>query len=373
MNETMGQIIRRLRKERDLTQEELAELLNVSNQAVSKWERDESMPDISQVVPLANVFGVTTDVLFGMSGTDGSEEACRIVREANELELQEYGNTASFLAAYEMLVDEIRKHPTNLILLNNCVGKALSLCLPENGSMYIPERADEIAAETERQAKRILMFSNNASDVMRAHQILVYLYSSRGEFDKAEAEADCFPERVDFTYHSHHARVAEMQKDWDRMIRHLRQDIHWALQTLEDAIVQMGKAYFSKGLYVESIETYECWFRIIHTVCDGKFPPYHDFDSGDCYLLLAEAYLALGDTDKAMENVENSVHYWLGTRSCTPSSSGRCSRILIDDWWYGCPDDVLKVKLTGKLESPTLDPLRDCERFRALIEEVSSL
>lgn len=66
MNENMGQIIRRLRKERNLTQEELAEQLNITSQAVSKWESGASLPDFSQIVPLANLFGVPTDVLFGI-------------------------------------------------------------------------------------------------------------------------------------------------------------------------------------------------------------------------------------------------------------------------------------------------------------------
>ena len=57
MTESIGKTIRRLRKERGLTQEELAERLNVTSQAVSKWESESGMPDISQIVPLASVFG----------------------------------------------------------------------------------------------------------------------------------------------------------------------------------------------------------------------------------------------------------------------------------------------------------------------------
>ena len=40
-------------------------------------------------------------------------------------------------------------------------------------------------------------------------------------------------------------------------------------------------------------------------------PPYHDFDSGDCYLLLAQAYLAIGKSDKAMDSVESSIMYYM--------------------------------------------------------------
>ncbi len=82
MKETIGQIIRRLRKERNLTQEELAEQLGVTFQTVSKWENDTGMPDISQVAPIANVFGVTTDALFGMNSTDASQTQ-RLLNAAN--------------------------------------------------------------------------------------------------------------------------------------------------------------------------------------------------------------------------------------------------------------------------------------------------
>jgi transcriptional regulator with XRE-family HTH domain len=70
----MGPIIKRLRLERHFTQEELARLLEVTPQAVSKWEVGGGMPDISQVIPLAIVFGVSTDVLFGLSEVNDAEE-----------------------------------------------------------------------------------------------------------------------------------------------------------------------------------------------------------------------------------------------------------------------------------------------------------
>lgn len=63
---TFGQIIKQLRHDRNMTQENLAELLSISPQAVSRWETDIAMPDISLLPPLANLFNVTTDYLLGM-------------------------------------------------------------------------------------------------------------------------------------------------------------------------------------------------------------------------------------------------------------------------------------------------------------------
>lgn len=60
----IGAYISRLRKERDMTQAELAERLNISHQAVSKWERGESLPDIGTIPAVAALFGLTVDELL---------------------------------------------------------------------------------------------------------------------------------------------------------------------------------------------------------------------------------------------------------------------------------------------------------------------
>ena len=61
----MGAIISKYRKEKGLTQEGLAKLLNVTNQSVSKWESDQCCPDIGLLPQLADLFGISLDALFG--------------------------------------------------------------------------------------------------------------------------------------------------------------------------------------------------------------------------------------------------------------------------------------------------------------------
>ena len=65
MNETFGQRFAKLRKEKGLTQEDIAFKVNISSQAVSKWENNISFPDVSILVQLAEILDVTTDELLG--------------------------------------------------------------------------------------------------------------------------------------------------------------------------------------------------------------------------------------------------------------------------------------------------------------------
>ena len=63
----MGKEIHRLRNSRGITQEALAEALNVTAQTVSKWERGTCMPDVQMLPEIAIYFGITIDQLFAMA------------------------------------------------------------------------------------------------------------------------------------------------------------------------------------------------------------------------------------------------------------------------------------------------------------------
>ena len=89
MDMTIGKRIAARRKEKNLTQEELAGHMGVSPQAVSKWENDQTCPDISALPKLAQLFGVTVDELLS-----GKEE----------------------LPAVRVLPPEQRKDPKDMLL-----------------------------------------------------------------------------------------------------------------------------------------------------------------------------------------------------------------------------------------------------------------
>lgn len=63
-NKTLGEMINSLRKEKNMTQNDLAEKMNVTDKAVSKWERNLSCPDVNSIPKLAEVLGVSVEELL---------------------------------------------------------------------------------------------------------------------------------------------------------------------------------------------------------------------------------------------------------------------------------------------------------------------
>lgn len=72
---TFGEKLKGLRKEKCYSQEEMAELLEVSRQAVSKWESDRGIPEIDKLLQISNMFGVTLDYLLKSESPDGNNQS----------------------------------------------------------------------------------------------------------------------------------------------------------------------------------------------------------------------------------------------------------------------------------------------------------
>ena len=70
---TFGEKLQGLRQKAGMSQDALAEKLDVSRQAVSRWERDETMPETEKVIALADLFGVTTDYLLRQQAEERRE------------------------------------------------------------------------------------------------------------------------------------------------------------------------------------------------------------------------------------------------------------------------------------------------------------
>ena len=70
---SLGEKLLSYRKKKGLSQEEVADILHVTRQTVSKWETDQSTPDFDKIVPICDLYGVSTEELFRENGGGGTE------------------------------------------------------------------------------------------------------------------------------------------------------------------------------------------------------------------------------------------------------------------------------------------------------------
>lgn len=177
---TIGQTIKLYRKEKALTQGQLAELIGVSTQAISKWETDAGMPDISQIVPLAKVLDISTDKLLGHTN------------EAFERELQEirgyYGGinliTDLEMASnlYEISLKFFNKYPDVPDVALKCLECYVELFAKKK----LDVSAKEFLEECERYGNSIFRYENNSDNVCKTYYLMARAYDLCGEMSKAE-------------------------------------------------------------------------------------------------------------------------------------------------------------------------------------------
>ena len=81
-NKSIGEIISSLRKEKGMTQNALAEKMNVTDKAVSKWERNLSYPDVNSIPKLAEILGTTVEELLNAQSKKENSKISEIVNIA---------------------------------------------------------------------------------------------------------------------------------------------------------------------------------------------------------------------------------------------------------------------------------------------------
>ena len=174
---SFGKMIKKLRRERDMTQEQLAEILSISPQAISRWETEMAMPDISLIAPLCNLFDITSDELLGIDLTKKQEAINAICEEANK-----YFNRGYLEEARKILEDGLAQYPENLDIVYNLMYVAFG---QGNSKKYLDD--------TIFWGEKILEKSTNDAQRQGAIQILCYSYRDAGRLEEAVKMAESMP------------------------------------------------------------------------------------------------------------------------------------------------------------------------------------
>ena len=182
----IGENIRRLRRELDVTQECLAEHLGVSTQAVSKWERGEACPDITLLPGLAGFFGVSLDDLMGMDALRETEEIDKLIAQAKRnLELLQSAESIEPLRA------ALRRFPNHYGLmhwLGQCLCEADNFDMPPLPPEQQPRRREAAAL-----FERVLAHCSDAKQREKTQAALFIAYDGLGDAEKARTAAQSLP------------------------------------------------------------------------------------------------------------------------------------------------------------------------------------
>ena len=376
MKETMGQIIRKLRKERNLTQEELAEQLAITFQAVSKWENDIGMPDISQVVPIAHLFGVTTDTLFGNDITDSTEEIRNFIREMEKRISNKPPEGISRFGHRKACCEDVQKmitlYPNHFELI--CCSLPFIVYLlwdykDEQFANEIEDKEKEMKAwcnEAIRQANIVLNYCTDGKYLNIANRWLVSIYRIMKDYEKAEEHAMMMTENK-------HEFLGIVYDDIGRTEDAMKQFSLCFSESLRNlqCITKLGNLYLKQKNHEEA---YAC-FRLIPDIYDLMFKgnenevPY--YINHPCYDWCAASLMNLERYDEAMDWLEKWLkHERRNARVFNVITQSRTPYFYGEDFIFSYNETYPRHKrITPSLEWDIFDPIRKTERFETIVND----
>ena len=169
----LGEKIKSLRKQKNISQEVFANYLGVSFQAVSKWENGNTMPDVTMIPAIASFFGISTDELFDFNLFETEKQVEAICAES-----WKYRNS-DVAKSEEILRKGLQRYPGNDIILNN-----LLYTLDDQ------TRAEEVISI----CKSLIASTKNDSVKYDACRILATCYKENGQVDLIKPTLEMIPE-----------------------------------------------------------------------------------------------------------------------------------------------------------------------------------
>lgn len=160
---TIGEKLLELRKEKSLSQEEVANQVNVSRQTISKWETDQSLPDFDKIVPLCNLYGITTDELL-----KGEKKSSEIENEVQRKQQEQKSRikTAAVVSVSVLLyfvggilvalADYIGIHEDLMVCISLGIC-AIATCLLIFHFMSLPDKEERQKKKEENQTVKMVI------------------------------------------------------------------------------------------------------------------------------------------------------------------------------------------------------------------------
>lgn len=311
---SIGTTIKKLRRERDITQEQLAEYIGISSQAVSQWETDKTAPDISQLPLLAHIFDVTTDEILGCNFRR-DERINAIIKEADELGVYDNGKDVNIEKRLTLLRNGLVEFPRNEKLLYHLaatlsnagwarVGERIDY--DENGYLIHTQRNldNEYWIEAIKIYETLLSQTNDPTIINDSSYDLTLLYCNMGQHEKGLALA----EKAAPLYYGRELAKANATDGVERREYYGRALLYLTDNLTETAIglLTSKKSNFDGDLPLlilcEIIRLFETIFD------DGNFGPYNS-RMCDLYLYLSEHQWRNGLHDEAFDSLERALKH----------------------------------------------------------------
>lgn len=198
---SLGNNIKKYRHELGITQEELAGILCITGQAVSKWESGAGLPDVTQIVPLAQALNVSTDALFGFHAENFDRKLSEEVNQKANALRDSGEQSQGALSAVEYLERQCEENIFNYGIMTRYVQAVahMSRYVNPNNTYYsglLQENEKEwkqLIKRTENRAMQVIRYSGDKKLTDECHYALAWLYWHTGEGEKGRQHIEALP------------------------------------------------------------------------------------------------------------------------------------------------------------------------------------